>query len=263
MVLVSCAKAQNAENHLTATTNALTAVQNNARTLDSLDLWQCAHHFSPLLYNLVLQCKTFKANLVLLAIVLPMNYELWYFLLTEHPQDEARMSINEPLVERFGWGGFGREPCSESIGSQECFRNLSSLSQTHSAFPCWLQYLENHCGKFGFLATRSCGLLDMVLVWCAKAQNAENHLTTTTNALTAVQNNARTLDSLDLWQCAHHFFSSCYTSWYCNVMQCKTFKASLVLLAIVLPMNYGISYSLNTHMMRSFAGLASVKDSNL
>ena len=43
------------------------------------------------------------------------------------------------------------------------------------------------------------GLLDMVLVSRAKAQNAENHLTETTNALTAVQNNARTLDSLDLW----------------------------------------------------------------
>ena len=42
------------------------------------------------------------------------------------------------------------------------------------------------------------GLLDMVLVSLAKAQNAENHLTATTNASTAVQNNARTLDSLDL-----------------------------------------------------------------
>ena len=40
------------------------------------------------------------------------------------------------------------------------------------------------------------GLLDMVLVSRAKAQNAENHLTATTNALTAVQNNAQGLSFL-------------------------------------------------------------------
>ena len=80
-----------------------------------------------------------------------------------------------------------------------------SASETSAACHKRILYLHVACNFLRIIVAslvflqHSCGLLDMVLVSRAKAQNAENHLTETTNALTAVQNNARTLDSLDLW----------------------------------------------------------------
>ena len=79
-----------------------------------------------------------------------------------------------------------------------------SASETSAACHKRILYLHVACNFLRIIVAslvflqHSCGLLDMVLVSRAKAQNAENHLTATTNALTAVQNNARTLDSLDL-----------------------------------------------------------------